>query len=109
MLPPPPQLGPPSSYVAAKWLTAPDDEPFMYWDEIDRDRWSIRCVRKYRSGALEAYSYASENWRDVMPEAAMPPLAEINGHPECEAVAIAAPEFEAVWRQAIAFRNSPSS
>ena len=33
------------------------------FDELDAERWPIRCVRRFRDGALKAYSYASPDWR----------------------------------------------
>jgi len=82
------------------WHLANDDEPVWYWDELDESRWVIRCVRKYCDGRHEAHSYACANWRDVMPEAPMPPVAEINRDPQFVAHEISRAEFEAVWRKA---------
>lgn len=81
-LPGPPKLGPPESYVHAVWLVAKEDEPIEYYDESDASRWPIRCVRKYRDGRLEAFSYAGDNWRDEMPESSLPVVEEINENPE---------------------------
>src|ERR1043166_7129706 len=53
-LPGPPELGPPDSYFYGVWIDATEDEPREYYDELDADRWSIRCVRKYRDGRFEA-------------------------------------------------------
>jgi hypothetical protein len=99
-LPGPPELGPPDSYFYGVWIDATEDEPREYYDELDADRWSIRCVRKYRDGRFEAYSYVSENWRDVMPETPIPPLADINDQEKFSAKEISKAEFEAVWDQA---------
>ncbi len=99
-LPGPPELGPADSYFYSVWIDAPVDEPREYYDELDADRWSIRCVRKYRDGRFEAYSYASDNWRDVMPEVPMPPLADINAQEQFSAKVISKAEFETVWDQA---------
>jgi hypothetical protein len=69
----------------------------MNWNA---SRWSIRCVRKYRDGRLEAFSYAGDNWRDEMPESSLPVVEEINQNPEFAAREISKDEFEAIWRQA---------
>jgi hypothetical protein len=100
-LPGPPELGPPESWFCGVWLSANEDEPYEWYDELDASRWSIRCVRKYRDGRLEAYSYASDNWRDVMPETPIPPVETINRDPEFSAREISRAEFEAVWSEAI--------
>jgi hypothetical protein len=99
-LPGPPELGPPDSYFHGIWITAPEDMPCEYYDELDATRWSIRCVRKYRDGRLEAFSYASSNWRDVMPEIPIPPIASINEDSELSAEEISKAEFENVWNDA---------
>jgi len=95
--PPPPCPGPADSYFHAVWLKANEDEPVEYYDELDADRYSMRGVRKYRDGRFEACSYASENWRDVMPEGPFPPIDEINHDAEFSAKEISKAEFEAVW------------
>ena len=98
--PPPPCFGPADSYFHAVWFNASEDEPVEYHDELDADRYSMRCVRKYRDGRLEACSYASDNWRDVMPEGPIPPIIEINRDPQFAAKEISKSEFEAAWNQA---------
>jgi hypothetical protein len=99
-LPGRPRLGRPDSYFYGIWIAATEDDPVEWYDELDPARWSIRCVRKYRDGRLEAYSYASNNWRDVMPEAPIPPLAIVNRDSDFSAKEISKAEFETVWNQA---------
>jgi hypothetical protein len=59
----PSDLGPPASWFHGVWLDAPENEPVDWYDELDAERWSIRCVRRYRDGSMKAYSYASADWR----------------------------------------------
>jgi len=99
-LPPPPCVGPADSYFHAVWFDASEDEPVEYYDELDADRYSIRCVRRYRDGRLEACSYTSDNWRDEMPEGPIPPIADINRDSQFSAKEISKSEFEAAWNQA---------
>jgi hypothetical protein len=89
------------SWFHGVWADAPDDEAIDWYDELDSERWSIRCVRKSRDGSLKAYSYASPDWRDEMPEAPLPLLDEINDNPEFVATEISKAEFELVWEEAI--------
>lgn len=96
----PPETGPPQSYIHVIWLAAGADEPQEYFDELDAARWSIRCVRLYRDGRREALSYASPNWRDVMPSAAIDEPAVINRDTQFRARAISREEFERVWEAA---------
>jgi len=100
LLPGPPELGPPVSWFHGVWITAPDDEVVDWYDELDSERWSIRCVRRFRDGSLKAYSYASPDWRHEMPEMPLPPLEEINDNPDFSAKEITKAEFEAVWEKA---------
>lgn len=101
MEPGPPVLGPPASWFHGVWLDAPPDEPVDWYDELDPERWSIRCVRRFRDGSLKARSYASADWRSQMPEAPIPPLEEINENPEFRAREISQDEFEVAWKEAI--------
>jgi len=89
------------SWFHGTWVTAPDGEAVEWYDELDAERWSIRCVRKFRNGSLRACSYASPNWRDEMPEAAIPPLEEINDNSDFLAKEISQAEFEVVWEEAM--------
>lgn len=97
----PPMLGPPTNYIHAIWHNAADDEPVAYLDELDADRCSIRCIRKFVNGTTRAFSHDTPNWRDVMPEAAFPQIAEINADPQFTAREISREEFEIAWQQAI--------
>ena len=83
-----------------RWHTAPDDEPVWVWYELDESRWVVRCILKYVDERLEAHSYDCANWRDVMPEAPVPPVVEINRDPEFEAREVSKAEFQAMWRKA---------
>jgi hypothetical protein len=88
------------SWFHGRWVTAPEDEAVEWYDELDALRWSIRCVRKFRDGSLKAYSYASPDWRNEMPEVPIPPLKEINGSSDFLAKEISRAEFEVVWEEA---------
>ncbi len=97
----PPKLGPPMHHVHVIWLAARTQDPQEYYDELDADRWSIRCVRVYRDGRHEAFSYASPNWHDVMPEAPISTPDKINRDTQFRARAILPAEFEAAWEAAL--------
>jgi hypothetical protein len=88
------------SWLHGRWVTAPEDEAVEWYDELDALRWSIRCVRKFRDGSLKAYSYASPDWRNEMPEVPIPPLKKINGSSDFLAKEISRAEFEVVWEEA---------
>src|SRR5689334_5605709 len=48
-LPGRPSVGPAHSYFHGIWAGGSDDGPIEWFDELDASRWSIRCVRKYRT------------------------------------------------------------
>jgi hypothetical protein len=95
--PPPPKLGPPTHYIHVIWLAAFPDDAQEFYDELDADRWSLRCVRLYRDGSRKAFSYDSPNWRDVMPAAAIDDPEVINRDTQFRARAITHEEFEIAW------------
>jgi hypothetical protein len=96
----PPQLGPPTSYIQVIWLAAFPEDVHEFYDELDAQRWSIRCVRVYRDRSSAAFSYASPNWRDVMPQAPIDEPGVINRDSQFHARAITQAEFDAAWQAA---------
>jgi hypothetical protein len=104
LLPETPELGPPASYFHGTWIGAPEEEAVEWYDELDAERWSIRCVRKFRDGSLRAFSYASADWRCQMPDQPLPPVEEINQNLDFLAREITKAEFETVWEEAQAQR-----
>lgn len=95
-----PALGPPVSYIHVIWLAAFPGDPHEFYDELDAERWSIRCVRVFRERSLTRFSYRSKNWRDVMPEAAIGTAEIVNRDSQFRARDIAREEFEDVWQLA---------
>jgi hypothetical protein len=87
------------AHVQVEWSAAGLGQPVTYVDEIDGHRWSIRCIRMFVDGSQQAFTHSSWNWRGLMPEAAIPPLAEINADPQFKALRITKKQFEALWVQ----------
>lgn len=85
------------NYIQVTWSEAGIDDPVCYYDEIGQGRWSVRCVREYADGTRRAFCHASHNWRDLMPEAAIPTLHEINAVPQFVARKISKRQFEELW------------
>ena len=94
----PPILGPPAHYIHIIWLAAFPGDPHEFYDELDADRWSIRCVRVNRDRSSVRFSYRSKNWRDVMPEAAIDTPDAINRDSQFRAREITKEEFEDAWQ-----------
>jgi hypothetical protein len=96
----PPKLGPPVHYIHVIWLAAFPNDVHEFYDALDAERWSIRCVRVYRDRSSRRFSYKSQNWRDVMPEAAIGTTKEINRDSQFLARDMTREEFEEIWRAA---------
>jgi hypothetical protein len=96
----PPKLGPPVHYIHVIWLAAFPDDVHEFYDELDAERWTIRCVRVHRDRSSRRFSYRSPNWRDVMPEAAIGTAKEINRDSQFLARDMTREEFEEIWRAA---------
>jgi hypothetical protein len=85
------------TYVHVIWNAPAQVQPIGYYDEIDSDRWSIRCIREFSDGSFSTFGKTTYNWRDVMPEAPIPHLAEINEDPQFQARNIPRRAFESLW------------
>jgi hypothetical protein len=88
-----------TSYVSVDWHAAGPDQPETYLDEIDEKRWSIRCIRIFADGKKHAFHGSSFKWREQMPEAPIPPLAEIHTDPQLVAQRISKQKFEKTWAE----------
>jgi hypothetical protein len=87
------------TYVLVTWSAPGEGQPHVYIDEIDSERRSIRCIREFSDGSKHAFSSASTGWKDLMPEAPLPLLYEINSDPQFKARNISKKMFEEVWSQ----------
>jgi hypothetical protein len=87
------------TYVHVTWSAPGAGQPHTYIDEIDGERRSIRCIREFADGSIQAFSRTSTDWKDLMPEAALPPLDEINFDPQFKAHNISKKIFKEVWSQ----------
>jgi hypothetical protein len=92
-------------HLQIEWNAAGLGQPVTYIDEIDEHRWSLRCIRLFADGSQQAFTNSSYNWRNLMPEAAIPPLAEINADPQFKARRISKKQFEALWAQTYGFNQ----
>jgi hypothetical protein len=88
-----------TSFIVVEWSAPGPGQPQLYYDEIDENRWSIRCIRIFADGTRHAFHERSYNWRDQMPEAAYPTLAEINTDPQFKAKRLFRKDFEKLWSE----------
>lgn len=95
-----PRLGIVARYLKVLWHHGFDDTPVVLYSELDEARFELRKIEVYRDGR---HDYADRTratgatWLSVTP---IPPDEEIAAQPEFSPAAIAAEEFEQVWRRA---------
>lgn len=89
-------------YFTAYWYHSFDnEEPRIFYSEIDHNRYEIRKVEVYDDNSFgmagDDFSFGGAE----LGEKPVPQLEEINGDTEFKADAITAEEFEAVWTKYI--------
>jgi hypothetical protein len=87
------------TYIHVIWKAPAAGQPVGYYDEICASQWSLRCMREFSDGTIHAFHKNSYNWRDVMPEAPIPTVDEINADPQFQARYITKKKFDALWVQ----------
>ena len=90
-----------TTYLYAKWKSAPADSPVEFYSELDPQRWEVRKVEVFPDGRMGyASSAASSNDGTRLAIVALPPIDEIARQIEFDARPISAEAFEAVWKRA---------
>lgn len=90
-----------TTYFYAKWKNAPADSPVEFYSELDAARWETRKVEVFPDGRMGyASSAGSSNSGTRLAIVALPPISEIARQIEFESRAIAAEEFESIWKRA---------
>lgn len=88
-------------YIAVEWIPEFQDEPVMYYCELDAERWEVRRVEIYRDGTMQymdSQKIAESAALEILP---VPSLEKIGSDPEFRPVAITKAEFEERWQQAL--------
>ena len=96
-------------YLRVIWLHDDPDEPVELFSELNDDRWEVRKVERFRNGFVgfaDASSFVGDTRLGLEP---MPPLDEIDCHPEFQAEEIGPEAFEVAWIQALAVVGSTTS
>jgi hypothetical protein len=83
--------------IFVKWSIPAPGHPDLYCDEIDETRWSLRCIRGFPDGTRHAFHATSYRWRDQMPEAPIPDVAQINVDAQFKAKHISKKAFQQIW------------
>lgn len=85
-------------YVKLKWFHSIETEPYIIYSEINDQRYEVRKIEVYKSGAYIKYS---ENMTDLQLNLADIPfplnLDEINQDKQFYATHISKEEFERIW------------
>jgi hypothetical protein len=90
-----------TTYLYAKWKSAPADSPVEFYSELDDARWEKRKVEVFPDGHMGYASAArSSNDGTRLAIVALPSLDEISRQIEFDAKLISAEDFEAVWMRA---------
>lgn len=90
-----------TTYLYAKWKSAPADSPVEFYSELDAARWEKRKVEVFPDGHMGyASSSSSSNDGTRLAIIALPPINEIARQIEFEVRPISADEFETVWKRA---------
>lgn len=86
-------------YQKVLWHHNYPDEPVMLYSEIDSG-FEIRKIEVYRDGRRDYADRSHSTGTTMLGEKMIPGMDEIRGDPDFSAVAIAAEEFEEMWRRA---------
>ena len=87
-------------YMKCIWKHNFPDDPVLLYSELDEERWEVRKVEVFASGALQ-YADAETSTGDTgLGLVPTPELAVIAQDPEFEPSQITREEFEEIWARA---------
>lgn len=86
-------------YIDVLWRHDDADYPHRCVSALNSERWEVRRLEFFRSGAVGSASHAGRTIGTGLGEWPMPPLDEINADPELEGRVIDAEAFERLWRR----------
>ena len=88
------------TYLRAGWIHDFEDEPHLFYYELDEERFATRSIEVFGHGRMVRAS-KEDLERDPMalPDQSIPPAEEINAA-EDRAWEITAQQFEEAWRAA---------
>jgi hypothetical protein len=90
-------------YFKASWIHDLDDEPILFYSELDNERNEIRKIEVYRDDSFGLADANFEFGGTKLGLEPVPPIAEINSESEFLAQIISKEEFEEVWAEYIGF------
>jgi len=85
-------------YQKSIWKTGPEDDAYIWYSELDEDRWEHRVVVEFRDGYLEYSDFDTEPKYSWLSER---PWPEMVTTVDFEQIALTQQEFENVWLSAL--------
>lgn len=89
------------AYIRCEWVHDFDDEPYLFYDELDDERYATRSIEIFKDGKVIRVG-VEDLKRDPMAlsDQPVPSVEEINIHEEFHAWETSAQEFEEMWDEA---------
>jgi len=84
-------------YIKATWVHNFDDEPVLYYQELDNANFEVRKIVIYKDGHSEIASEQFSNETTYLSPKPLPNIDEINSDPQFAAKEITKHEFEMKW------------
>jgi hypothetical protein len=86
------------TYLRTEWIHDLQVEPYLFYHELDHERYATRKVEVFKDGRMIKAS-AKDLERDPMalPDQPVPPLEELNTEDDVRVWQITAQEFKEAW------------
>ncbi len=84
-------------YFKASWIHDLEDQPILFYSELDNDRYEIRKVEIYKDNNFGLADTSFEFGGAALGTMSVPSIEEINSQPEFLAQVISKGEFEEIW------------
>ena len=88
------------TYLRVEWNHKFEDEPIELLSELDSERYEVRKVERFRSGAKAFAGPDGASGTTMLSEKPIPSIEQIAADPQFRAVAISRETFERIWQAA---------
>ena len=92
-------------YCKITWIHNFEDEPVLYFHEIDDSNYETRKVVLYRNGKVEIASNSFETDECFLSSLPIPQISEINQEAQFIAIDISLDDFEKIWLESVSKRQ----
>jgi hypothetical protein len=86
-------------YIDVQWYSDGEGDPVRLVSELDEQRYELRKLEFFRSGAVGFADALRESGGTRLGELSVPSLEEINADAQFNAISIAPQDFEALWER----------